>query len=719
MQKIGNFSHPFMQGDTYKLLGRSFVSNIVLIVAVVSFIPMLLSSGLILDQFSSSHEDKLYAHLTEMVHRHKQDIDKFLNDRINNIQFLSNSCSIENLADESFLQKSLYQLQQVYGNVFEDLGMVNEKGVQEFYAGRLKLEKADYSKSEWFAQAIDNQYFISDVFLGLRSSPHFILSVKNTYKNKVYLLKATINFEAFNLLAENLRFGRTGFAYILNKNGDFQTKPHYDMLPTKKTYQDFLAGGKKVKHGVLIGTFVDPYERNEIIYTADLLKNDEWILVFQQDKSEAFGELIHAQITAGVVIFFGALVIVIANIILIHKVLNRIAEADREKEMMNRQVIEAGKLASVGELAAGIAHEVNNPVAIMVQEAGWIEDLLEEEEFKDTKNLEEFKRALKQVDIQGQRCKDITHKLLSFARKTSPDVEKIQINEMIKEVVAITDIAAYTKIVINTHLDYNLPVIYGSQTEIQQVFLNLINNALHALEKDGGTINITSRHEDQHVLIVVADDGPGIPEANLDRIFDPFYTTKPVGKGSGLGLSICFGIIKKMGGEIDVHSIVEAGTSFEIRLPINSQTKTNSEDAIARRTRVPEVIQGESEFVFNEKIKLLLVDDEVSFVKVLSKRLSRRNIDVTTVHSGAEGIKALRKVDFDVAILDLKMEDMDGIEVLKIFKQMYSDMEIVILSGHESEQAARDGIKFGAYAYLAKPCHFEELINTIKKAATS
>ncbi len=121
---------------------------------------------------------------------------------------------------------------------------------------------------------------------------------------------------------------------------------------------------------------------------------------------------------------------------------------------------------------------------------------------------------------------------------------------------------------------------------------------------------------------------------------------------------------------------------------------------------------------YKKKIKLLLVDDEKNFVKVLSKRFSKRNIDVTTTFSGSEGIQALRREDFDVAVLDLKMEDMDGLEVLKIFKQMFSKMEVIILSGHESEKAAREGIKYGAFDYLAKPCDFENLIGTINKAVS-
>ena len=117
-----------------------------------------------------------------------------------------------------------------------------------------------------------------------------------------------------------------------------------------------------------------------------------------------------------------------------------------------------------------------------------------------------------------------------------------------------------------------------------------------------------------------------------------------------------------------------------------------------------------------KKIKLLIVDDEKHFVEVLFKRLNRRNIDVTAAFSGEEGIQALRKSDFDVAILDLKMEDMDGLEVLKIFKKIYPQMEVIILTGHESEQTAREGVKYGAFAYLTKPCVFEDLLDTIAKA---
>jgi two-component system NtrC family sensor kinase len=221
----------------------------------------------------------------------------------------------------------------------------------------------------------------------------------------------------------------------------------------------------------------------------------------------------------------------------------------------------------VGELAAGIAHEINNPVAIMVEEAGWIEDLLEED--GTCEDPAEVRRALKQIKNQGARCKQITHKLLSFARKTDPELRKVQLNELIDEVVALSEQRVkYSNVKLNLNLARHLPEVYVSPSEFEQVLLNLVNNALDAMGPEGGTLEITTRVDGGQVVVDVADTGQGIPKANLARIFDPFFTTKPVGKGTGLGLSICYGIIKKMEGEISVNSAVGLGTTFHVRLPL-------------------------------------------------------------------------------------------------------------------------------------------------------
>ena len=557
------------ESSYYKSLTRKMIS----IVIIVSFMPMILVGGIILNQFNKSYREKTHAHLGALVQQHKQNIDTFLNEKLNDIKFLAASFNFEKLRDKLFLQQLLFRLQQEYGAVFVDLGLVNEDGLLLTYAGPFKLEKANYSEAKWFKKAITKHYFISDVFLGLRGLPHFIVTAKECYKGKHYILRATIDFVAFNTVVEQVRFGETGFAFILNRKGEFQTKLPFNIVPDKGLYTAFIkrAEEERARKGVQI---VEKYSGagKKHIYVADFLKNREWLLVFQQDTAEVFADLHRTIYVAVFLILIGGLGIVIMAFFQSRRMVGRIAETDKEKEMINQQVIETGKLASIGELASGIAHEINNPVAIMVTEAGWIQDLLEEEEFKEGENLDEIQRALKQIGTQGHRCKEITQKLLSFARKTDSRAQDVQINDMIRQLIELSaQRAKYGNIVIKTGLAEDLPMTKVSESEMQQVFLNLINNAIDAIGKQGGTIEITSKLEGDKIVLEIADNGSGIPKANLASIFDPFFTTKPVGKGTGLGLSICHGIINKIGGEIDVQSAVGVGTTFRITIPVTKE----------------------------------------------------------------------------------------------------------------------------------------------------
>ena len=223
----------------------------------------------------------------------------------------------------------------------------------------------------------------------------------------------------------------------------------------------------------------------------------------------------------------------------------------------------------------------------MVEEAGWIQDLLAEEDPAKPDNLTEIERATAQIKTQGGRCKEITHKLLSFARKTDPTVKAFELNELVQEMITLVDQKArYASVHIETHLDPDLPPLTASATEVQQVLLNLINNSVDAMGPSGGVINLTTRYSDGQIFLTVADDGVGIAEANLARIFDPFYTTKPVGQGTGLGLSICYGIIKKLGGNITVQSTKGKGTIFTIQLPVTSDNRSQEASASAVGTKV-------------------------------------------------------------------------------------------------------------------------------------
>jgi two-component system NtrC family sensor kinase len=543
---------------------RSLTRNMILSVIVISLSPLLLFSILIGYQFHTSYQNKVLDHLQEIVRKHKQNIDSFLNERLANVAMLVRVHSLKRLSSEAFLKESLSLFREEYGGVFVDLGLVDERGVQVAYAGPFELKRANYANAEWFKKAIQSPFYISDVFLGLRGLPHFIITVKP--EGARWLLRATIDFVAFNSLVEATQLGKTGSAFIVNRNGDFQTRPRFEAAFHREMLTGFLSR-KPVEERVEVFENDDPSGRTFLSLMTPL-KNGQWILVYLQDKTDAFADLYRARRLGIIIFLLGGLGIVGTSVFLSRRMVQRIARADREKEMMNEQVIEAGKLASVGELAAGIAHEINNPMAIMVEEAGWIEDLLQEEEFQEGANLDEFKRAVKQIKAQGKRCKEITHKLLSFARKTDPAIKVVQLNDLVEEIVALCEQRAkYSSIHIKMNLMSPLPTIHASPSEMQQVLLNLINNAVDAMEKSGGSIDITTRLDGAYVVLDVADTGPGIPQANLARIFDPFFTTKAVGKGTGLGLSICYGIIHKMGGEISVNSAVGIGAVFHIRIP--------------------------------------------------------------------------------------------------------------------------------------------------------
>ncbi len=563
-----------IQNTYYKTIAKKMLITIIM----VSITPMIVASLIIFDRFKNSYHGKVGAHLDELVQKHKQNIDTFLKERSGNIKFLAKTASYEELKDEVFLQKSLLGLQQAYNNVFVDLGTINDKGVQLAYAGPFQLKDAQYSDAQWFKNAVKNQYYISDVFLGLRGLPHFIVTVKKNFNGEELILRATIDVMAFNSLVENLRIGKTGFAYIINRKGSFQTKASLDLNTEEKNYAELFKKVKEAKNGERLIEKKDEHSGKRLIYVVSSLKGGEWLMVYQQDYADAFSSIKIVRKIAHTIFGIGTFCIVFMAFFVSWRIVKRIACIDREKEMLNQQVIETGKLASVGELAAGIAHEINNPVAIMVEESGWMEDLLEEEDLQKTENLGEFKRSLKQIKTQGKRCKEITYKLLSFARKTDARIDEVHVNEIIDEVVSLSEQRAkYAKVFFNTKLGENLPLLSLSKSEMQQVLLNFFNNSLDAMEKTGGNIDITSSLHNNDVIIEIKDNGPGIPKANLVRIFDPFFTTKPVGKGTGLGLAICYGIIKKMGGDIKVRSSINVGTAFIINLPVSEQKEQKEE----------------------------------------------------------------------------------------------------------------------------------------------
>nr|WP_321402643.1 ATP-binding protein [uncultured Desulfobacter sp.] len=559
--------------EFYQVLTR----NIRIRILLVSIIPMMLTLGILCWRFHLAYSEKISAHIGELVLKHTQNIDTFLKEKLGNIRYLARQLSTtEPEMAQQFLTSQLAELKDEYGDVFTDLGLVNSAGIQFAYEGPFRLVNADYSEATWFLKAMDSPYYISDVFAGLRGHPHFILAVKLSAQGRTYILRSTINFTAFNSLVENVQIGRTGTAFIVNAEGKLQTHPRSG---TKEIVSSFIADPTifKDKHSLILKH--KNGKGDMCLYALALFNTVDWRMVFRQDAGDALRDMWKAEVLTLIIFLLGCAAIVSVSFTLSKNLVKRIARADKKNEAMNQQVVESGKLATIGELAAGIAHEINNPVAIMVEEAGWMNDLLEEETGMTSDGRREFDRAIAQITTQGRRCKDITHKLLSFARKSDATVADIDINDTIREIVELTaQMARYNNVTISTQLAPDLPYIRFSPSELQQVILNLTNNAIDAMGKDGGNVEIKTglnAQDDNMIEIKVDDNGPGIPAQYLDRIFDPFFTTKAVGKGTGLGLSICYGIIQKMGGTIEVESHMGQGTCFLIRLPLNVRKTAN------------------------------------------------------------------------------------------------------------------------------------------------
>jgi two-component system NtrC family sensor kinase len=397
------------------------------------------------------------------------------------------------------------------------------------------------------------------------------VAVRQNWEGRNWILRATIDFKTFNSLVDNIRIGSTGFAFILNRNGDFQTNPKPLVFIGPGPYLDVLEDPLETQKAEIVER-KDESGGKWIVAMAPL-KNGQWVLCSQQTSSDAFAVLHQTRTLVWMVFLVGGLIIISVSFLVSKGMVNRIALADREKADMNEKVIEAGRLASIGELAAGIAHEINNPVAIMVEEAGWIDDLLTDEDPNEQETRMEMERAVRQIKTQGVRCKEITHKLLSFARKTDPKIHEVDLNETVNDVISLLkQKSRYANIRIQMNLESDLPEVIASPSELQQVLLNLVNNAMDAIDPTGGMISVATRLDDDSVTVEVSDTGQGIPESILPRIFDPFFTTKPVGQGTGLGLSICFGIIKKLGGDIKVKSQTGQGTVFTVHLRASEES---------------------------------------------------------------------------------------------------------------------------------------------------
>ncbi|RJQ69900.1 MAG: sensor histidine kinase, partial [Desulfobacteraceae bacterium] len=419
---------------------------------------------------------------------------------------------------------------------------------------------------EWFGKALARRVYISTVFLGYRKVPHFVIAVSKRVpgKEQYWVLRASIDAQTLEQFVDTIDTEASDDIFIIDYDGVLQT--------TSQFYGDIKTEyplDLRPKHGTILVREKSDDGMKTVEALADL-EGTPWVLVLVK-QGYAYGKSWSSFrnqlfLILGLSGIIGLLVIVRTTMLLT----NRIAVADEKREAILAEAEHTSKLASVGRLAAGVAHEINNPLAIINQKAGLIKDLLQMiEEFPQK---EKVGRQIDGILDAVNRCKIVTHRLLGFARRMDVSLEEIEINELIKEVLGFLDREAlYRRIRLDLALQEGIPHIRSDRGQLQQIFLNIINNAIDVVEENGVIAISTRQKMDQTIEVAITDNGPGIPADIMKHIFEPFFTTKEAGKGTGLGLSITYGLVKKLGGSIQVKSTVGVGTTFIVEIPISGR----------------------------------------------------------------------------------------------------------------------------------------------------
>lgn len=370
-----------------------------------------------------------------------------------------------------------------------------------------------------------------------------------------------------------------------------------------------------------------------------------------------------------------------------------------DRRELESRMQQSEKLSALGIMVSGVAHELNNPLTSIM---GYAELLAAGE--SDGKRGE----MLSHIGDETRRAGKIVQSLLTFSRKHKPERTPVDLNQLCNELVEFRGYELKVRnIEFNLQLSPALPKTHADAHQLQQVLINLINNAEHAIGETGlpGSISIQTLVDREKIILIVSDDGPGMPADVVNRAFLPFFTTKEVGQGTGLGLSICYGIIEEHGGHIDVESLAGKGTTFRISLPIyHGHVSTD---------KLPEVTRDAPTTAIRGRI--LVVDDELAILQVLTEFFQSAGWIVVSARNGQDALEAVDTSDFDVLIVDMLMPGMDGRSFYEYLKQLRPDLlsRVIFTTGDTGNQHTTDFLQSLDNQVVRKPYDLGDLHQVI------
>jgi len=534
----------------YSILTTSFVAIAPLIVmAIINFY-----------QYRQAYKTDIIYPISRQTSNIKNSLESFINERRSALELIIREKNYQELSSQDKLGSTLRHLKESFDG-FVDLGLINNDGDQVAYIGPYNLQGKNYSDQDWFHEVSIKGTYVSSVFMGFRSMPHFgIAIIHENQDGGYYILRATIDSDMLyrKILSQNIL--ASSDAFLIDKNGILQTPSKHQGKILEKVKFDIPDYSENTEvteikvngQNIILGfAYIDktPFILIETTFPESIMEN--WV--------STRNNLI------GMVVIFIILILIVV-IWISTRMVSHVRFSDQKRMKILHEISYTNKMASIGRLAAGVSHEINNPLAIIGENAGIIMDILTFGSGADKKD--KIIKHLNSIINSVERCSKITHRLLGFAKRMEAKIENINVFSLVDEVVGFIQREAKIRNV-NIHIDHenNIPDIESDRGQLQQVILNIINNALDAVP-EGGFIKIKIEQISKAVIqVAVTDNGSGIPKSDLERIFEPFYTTKKE-TGTGLGLSITYGIMQKLGGTIDVKSKLDEGTTFFIMIPV-------------------------------------------------------------------------------------------------------------------------------------------------------
>ena len=537
----------------------------VLATSLISLVPLLLLFGFNYLEYEKVFKEEVKHPIHLTVSNRSRALESYLNQRLAVLSYVVNERGFADLTDQAYLARVFHNVQQSSSG-FVDIGLIDVDGIQRAYVGPYRLTGKNYKEQDWFAEAMLTDAHVSEVFMGYRQIPHFGMAVRGELADgTMYMLRVTLDaatFAALRVVPEQ----RPGLdAFIITRDRVLQTPSRQygailDQVP-------FAIAPEDAK--TVVGEQRDAGGRLNVIGYRRI-QGSPFVYVVVQPRENLFGSW---NALRGKLYWFLALSVVLILFVIVagtRYMIRRVREADNKRLAVLHKMEYTAKMASVGRLASGVAHEINNPLAIINAKAGLLEDFITFAD--DFPRREEFLKHIKPISSSVERCARITRRLLGFAKHMDLSVGQIKVEALLREVLGFLEKeSTYRNITINFHVADVVPIIKSDKGRLQQVFLNILNNAITAVD-DGGRIDITIAPQGpRHVAIKIRDNGKGISEDNLKHIFEPFFTTNQK-HGTGLGLSITYGMVTKLGGNIAVESKEGQWTEFTIVLPVEPDT---------------------------------------------------------------------------------------------------------------------------------------------------